>query len=216
MPPRRARVVLADHQVLFRQSLAAHLAGGGHEVVHEVDNGEELESCMIEYTPDIVMLDRYLPKLDSLEYIQVLHALQPQTPVLLLTGYEHEARTIQGEAFLAGAGGCLSKDLPAIAYLGALRRLVDGHLLFPPDVMRRAARPTIPSGPAMRLNELTEREYEVLQLVADGLGNREIATRLSITYNTAMKHVSNIIRKLKVNNRMEAGLFFIRNNPRKP
>src|SRR5690606_34930527 len=111
---------------------------------------------------------------------------------------------------LAGAGGCLSKDLPPSSYLTAVRRLMEGGVLFSADVMRRAARPPALSGPAARLQELTPREVEILQLVAEGIGNREIAERLDISYHTAMKHVSNIIGKLKVSNRMEAGLIFLR------
>jgi DNA-binding NarL/FixJ family response regulator len=83
-------------------------------------------------------------------------------------------------------------------------------VLFTAEVMRRAARPPALSGPAARLKDLTTREKEIVQLVAEGLGNREIAERLDISYHTAMKHVSNVISKLKVSNRMEAGLLFLR------
>src|SRR5690606_8270609 len=127
-------------------------------------------------------LDRYLPGVDSLAYIRMLNALQPQLPVLLLVAYEHEARSLQSAAFLAGAGGCLSKDLPPSSYLTAVRRLMEGGVLFSADVMRRAARPPALSGPAARLQELTPREVEILQLVAEGIGNREIAERLDISY----------------------------------
>jgi DNA-binding NarL/FixJ family response regulator len=210
MAPRRARIVLADHQMLFRQSLSYHLTNGGHEVVVEAEDGDALDRGMIEGEPDLLILDRYLPGVDSLAYIRMLNALQPQVQVLLLVAYEHEARSLQSAAFLAGASGCLSKELPPSAYLTAVRRLMEGGLLFSGEVMRRAARPTALSGPAARLKDLTPRELEIVQLVAEGLGNREIAERLDISYNTAMKHVSNVISKLKVGNRMEAGLLFLR------
>jgi two-component system, NarL family, nitrate/nitrite response regulator NarL len=209
MAPRRARIVLADQQVLFRQSLSAHLAKGGYAVV-EASNGAELDQCMIEGEPDILIIDRYLPGVEALEYCQMQNALQPQLQILLLVAYEHEASTLQAAAFIAGAAGCLSKDLEPQAYLAAMRRLAEGDVLFHANVMRRAARPQIVSGPAARLPELTSRELEILELVAEGLGNRDIAERLAISYHTVMKHVSNIISKLKVNNRMEAGLTYIR------
>lgn len=210
MSSRRARIVLADQQHLFRQNLAHHLRGAGHIIVGEADSLESLDRCMIDTEPDIVILDRYLPGGDVFEYIHMLNTLQPQTAVLLLAAYEHEALELQGQAFLSGASGCLSKELQATAYLHAVRRLQDGQLLFPAEVLRRAARPPAISGPVASLSELTSRELEILQLIAEGLGNREIAARLDITYNTAMKHVSNILAKLKVSNRMEAGLLFLR------
>jgi DNA-binding NarL/FixJ family response regulator len=209
MAPRHARIVLADHQVLFRQGLAHHLAGAGHEVVGEAEDGESLDQVMIDSEPDLLLLDRYLPGLQSLSYIHMLNALQPQVRVVVLAGYEHEARTLQITAFLAGADGCLSKDLGPGAYLAAVRRLLEGGVLFAAEVMRRAARPPAPTGPAAHLQELTRREREILSLVAEGLENREIANRLGISSHTVMKHVSNIITKLRVGNRMEAGLLLI-------
>ena len=210
MAPRQGRIVLADQQIVFRQGLAAHLVKGGYRIVCEVGDGAALDQCMIEGDPDVVMLDRYLPRLDAFEYCRMLNALQPQVHIIILVAYEHEARALQGTAFLAGAVGCLSKELQPQAYLTAMRQIVEGYLLFHPDVMRRAARPAQVSGPAARLQELTKREIEILALVAEGLGNREIAERLAISYHTAMKHVSNIISKLQVGNRMEAGLVYIR------
>ncbi|MCS6840192.1 MAG: response regulator transcription factor [Roseiflexus sp.] len=210
MASRRARIVLADQQHLFRQSLAHHLRSAGHVVVGEADSLESLDRCMIDAEPEIIIMDRYLPGGDVFEYVHMLNTLQPQTAILLLTAYEHEALELQSQAFLAGASGCLSKELEAATYLHAVQRLQEGQLLFPAEVLRRAARPPAISGPVASLSELTSRELEILQLIAEGLGNREIAARLDITYNTAMKHVSNILAKLKVSNRMEAGLLFLR------
>jgi DNA-binding NarL/FixJ family response regulator len=85
-------------------------------------------------------------------------------------------------------------------------------VLFHAEVMRRAARPPMLSGSAAQLQGLTGREREILELVAEGMSNREIARQLDISYHTAMKHVSNIIGKLKVSNRMEAGLVLLRHN----
>ncbi len=207
---RRGRFVLADHQQLFRQSMAACLVSGGHDIIGEADDGDTLDREMVDRVPDIVLLDWYLPKLDSLEYTRMLNAIEPQTQVLLLVSYEHEARALQSQAFLAGAAGCLAKDFTPAYYLTAVRRVLEGQILFTPDVMRRAARPTLASGPATQLKQLTEREREIIPLMAEGLGNREIADRLLISYNTTMKHASNIIRKLSVSNRMEAGLLYLR------
>jgi DNA-binding NarL/FixJ family response regulator len=210
MAPRRARIVLADHQPLFRQSLAALLRGAGHEIAAEAGNGDELDRALIDAQPDVLIVERHLPGLESLSYIENLHALQPQILVLLLVAYETEARSLQSSSFLAGASGCLSKDQPAAAFIQGVRRLMDGSVLYEPDVMRRAARPPTLGGPLARLRGLTGREQEILALVSEGLGNREIAERLGISQHTTMKHVSNIISKLQVNNRMEAGLLYLK------
>jgi DNA-binding NarL/FixJ family response regulator len=183
---------------------------GGYTIVCEVGDGVALDQCMIEAEPDILIIDHYLPQLDALQYCQLLNALQPQIQILLLVAYEHEASALQATAFLAGAAGCLSKDLDAAAYLAAVRRLAEGYLLFHPSIMRRAARPPKVSGPAARLQGLTRRELEILALAAEGLGNRDIAERLAISYHTAMKHMSNILSKLQVSNRMEAVLLYLR------
>lgn len=210
MAPRRARIILADHQVLFRQNLAQVLLNAGHTVLYQVGDSDALDRCMIDSEPEVVILDRYLPGVDGLTYCRMLNALQPQIAILILVAYEHEARASQSTAFLAGAAGCLSKELIGPAYLAAIQQLLEGHVLFHPEVMRRAARPQRSSGPEVRLQDLTKRELEILQMVSEGMGNREIAQQLNISYNTTMKHVSNIITKLRVSNRMEAGLLFLR------
>jgi DNA-binding NarL/FixJ family response regulator len=210
MSPRRARIVLADQQALFRQSLAQALASAGHAILGQVGDSDALDRCMIEHEPDIVILDRYLPGVDGLTYARMLNALQPHTHILMLVAYEQDARALQSTAFLAGASGCMSKEMIAPVYLSAVQQLMEGHLLFHPEVMRRAARPQQTSGPGLRLQELTKRELEILQMVAEGMGNREIARQLNISYHTTMKHVSNIISKLRVSNRMEAGVLLLR------
>jgi DNA-binding NarL/FixJ family response regulator len=210
MAPRRARIVLADHQTLFRQSLVTVLRSGGHTIAGEAGDLERLDQILIGIEPDIVMIDRYLPGGDSMEFIQSQHVLQPQTHLILLIAYRHEAEGVQASAFLAGAAGCLSKDLEPQEYLTAVRRVLDDQLLFHPDVMRRAARPQVFGGPTAQLRDLTQRELQILQLVSEGKNNQDVADRLGISAYTAMKHVSNIIKKLHVSNRMEAGLLYLR------
>ena len=210
MAPRRARIALADQQVLFRQGLAQALISGGHTVVCQVGDSDALDRYMIGNEIDIVILDRYLPGVDGLTYARMLNALQSQMQILILVAYEHEARALQTTAFLAGASGCMSKELIAPVYLAAVQQLMDDHMLFHSEVIRRAARPQPTSGPTAQLQELTKRELEILQMVSEGMGNREIARQLNISYHTVMKHVSNIISKLRVTTRMEAGLVFLR------
>src|SRR5262245_13196711 len=122
MTSRRARIVLADQQVLFRQSLSAQLVKGGYTVVGEVADGAALDQCMIEAESNILIIDRYLPGLDALQYCEMLNALQPQIQILLLVAYEHEANALQAMAFLAGCAGCLSQDLDSAASLAAIQQ----------------------------------------------------------------------------------------------
>jgi DNA-binding NarL/FixJ family response regulator len=214
MAPRRAKIVLADQQVLFRQSLAQVLTSGGHTIVCQVADSDALDRCMIENEPDIVILDRYLPGVDGLAYTRMLNALQPQTQILILVAYEHEARTLQSTTFLAGASGCMSKEETAPKYLGAVQQLIENQLLFPPEVMRRAARQQQVSAHETRLEDLTKRELEILEMASEGMRNRAIAAQLNISYHTTMKHMSNIISKLHVSNRTEASMLFLRSRNR--
>lgn len=207
---RHARLVLADHQVLFRESLAHHLRQEGYTVVCEVEDGDSLRRCLLDHQPDILVLERHLPRLDTFEYCRALVERQPDLQILLLVAYAAEAEALQMEALLAGAAGCLSKDLDATAYLLAVQHLQDGLMLFRSSLVRRAVRLSSAYEPDGRLHALTRRELEILELVADGLANQDIAERLGISPHTVMKHVSNIITKLGVGNRMEAGLLLLR------
>lgn len=213
MAPRRARIVLADHQHLFRQNLATVLRGGGHTIAGEAGDTHRLDQLLIDHEPDIVIIDRYLPGGDTMEFIQSQHALQPHIHLLLLIAYRHEAEELQAPAFLAGAAGCLAKDLDGQEYLAAIRRVLENQILFHPEVMRRAARPQVLSGPIAQIRDLTARELQILQLVSEGKNNRDVAERLGISTHTAMKHMSNILGKLNVNSRMEAGLLYLRYGP---
>jgi DNA-binding NarL/FixJ family response regulator len=151
----------------------------------------------------------------------------PNLRILVLTGYESEARELQLGTLLAGAAGCLSKEHAAHTYLAAIQVLIQGQVIYQYATITSALRvnetidssPSIPSIstvsaplPALNhgLDDLTAREIEILQLVAKGKGNPEIALILNITENTVMKHVSHIISKLNVRNRMEAGLVYLR------
>ena len=108
----------------------------------------------------------------------------------------------------------MSKELIAPAYLAAVQQLIENQLLFPSEVMRRAARQQQVSGQETRLQDLTKRELEILELAAEGLRNRAIAAQLNISYHTTMKHMSNIISKLHVSNRTEASMLLLRSHNR--
>jgi DNA-binding NarL/FixJ family response regulator len=217
-------LILADQQLLFRQSLAQALTEAGWSQITQVGHRGALEQAFLEYPTDILVIDRWLPEIDITLYCRSLMSAHPNLRILVLTGYESEARDLQLNTLLAGAAGCLSKEHPAHTYLAAIQVLIQGQVIYQYATIHSALRmnESIDSSPSIStvstilpafnndLADLTAREIEILQLVAKGKGNPEIALILSITENTVMKHVSHIISKLNVRNRMEAGLVYLR------
>jgi DNA-binding NarL/FixJ family response regulator len=221
MPP-TARVVIADHQILFRQALVSTLADAGWLIVGEASAGDGLDTLVRQTECTLLLIDRALPGISILEFCSSITAQYTHLQVLLLASYEYEAQALQLPAFRAGAAGCLSKDHPAEVYRTALMTLAAGQVIFSHALLRAAFVATqsivrtmlSPIPPPKRLppplDHLTPREIEVLALVAEGRANPDIASLLSISSHTAMKHVSHIIDKLQVNNRMEAGLLYLK------
>jgi DNA-binding NarL/FixJ family response regulator len=222
MPPHAVRLVLADHQVLFRQALTSILVEAGWMIVGIIDSGENLEALLLETQATLLIIDRALPGISISEFCALQVARDPKLQILLLEGYESEAQAMQLVALRAGAAGCLSKDHAGEYYLTALDTIAREITLFKNTTIRTAlkeARSAFVSAPRITtpserlpppLDKLTPREIEILALIADGQPNPEIAERLSITDHTVMKHVSNIINKLNVRNRMEAGILYLK------
>ncbi len=222
MPPHAVRLVLADHQVLFRQALTSILVEAGWMVVGTTDSGENLAALLQETQATLLIVDRALPGISIPDFCTIQMARDPELQVLLLVGYEHEAQAMQLLALRAGAAGCLSKDHAGTYYLTALDTIVCGRTLYQGKTIRAGlleARGVFVNTPRViapskrlppPLDNLTPREAEILALIADGQPNPQIAEQLSITDHTVMKHVSNIINKLGVRNRMEAGILYLK------
>jgi DNA-binding NarL/FixJ family response regulator len=216
-----ARIILADHQVLFRQALAQALLAEHWFVVAETPTGEGLEALIESTGCTILIIDRALPGIALTDFCSSITARYTELQVVLLVSYEAEAQAWQLPAFRAGIACCVSKDHDASFYRAALTMLAHGYGAFNQRTMRaaltgsqllvspvqHAASPTPLPAP---LDVLTRREAEVLALVAQGRANPEIAVALNITTHTAMKHVSNIIEKLDINNRTEAGILYLK------
>jgi DNA-binding NarL/FixJ family response regulator len=217
-------LILADQQLLFRQSLAKALTEAGWSQITQVSHHSALEQAFLESATNILVIDRWLPEIDITLYCRSRMNTHPNLRILVLTGYESEARELQLNTLLAGAAGCLSKEHAAHTYLAAIQVLIQGQVIYQYATITSALRPyeSFDSSPSISatstplptlnhgLDDLTAREIEILQLVAKGKGNPEIALTLNITENTVMKHVSHIISKLNVRNRMEAGLVYLR------
>lgn len=199
------RVVIADDQPLVRTGLRMVLSEEpGLEVVGEAaDGASAIELCVAE-VPDVVLMDVRMPGVDGIAATRAVTALPEAPRVLVLTTFDLDE--VVYDALHAGASGFLLKDAPEERLVTAIRVVADGGSLFAPSVTRRlieefAARPR--STPTV-IPDLTEREVEVLRLIARGLSNAEIGSRIYVTENTVKSHVARILAKLGVRDRVQA------------
>jgi DNA-binding NarL/FixJ family response regulator len=203
------RVVLADDQTLVREGLSLMLGlVDGIEVVGVAEDGEQAVAMVDAESPDVALLDLRMPRVDGVEATARIKQHYPDVEVVVLTTYADDESVMA--ALRAGARGYLTKDASSDEIERAIRDAVVGKTRLDPAVQERlveivtsgAATATVvavpPGGP------LTERETEVLRLMADGLGNRAIAERLFVTEATVKTHVNNVFGKLDVNDRAAA------------
>ncbi len=203
------RVLLVDDQALVRAGFRALIDSEDDlEVVGEASDGEEALERIAVFRPDVVLMDIRMPRLDGIEATRRL-AADPRlgdVRLIILTTFETDAYVF--EALRAGASGFLVKDTEPAELLRAVRVVAGGEALLSPGVTRRLiaefASATAPATrPSPRLEALTEREREVMALVAAGLSNDEIAERLVVSPATAKTHVSRVIGKLDARDRAQ-------------
>jgi len=206
------RVVLADDHPRFRQRLVRLLQGQGIEVVADVSNGEAAVRAVEEFAPDVVVMDLNMPGMSGLEATRRVTELAPASAVLVLT-VSAEAVDVM-EAILAGAMGYVLKDSPVEEMVQGIRAAAVGHSVISPRIammlLQRARETLAAQGPADP--HLTTRELEILGLMAKGHSNREIADNLTVTLSTVRKHTSSILRKLQVQNRVQAAVRAVRDD----
>lgn len=201
----RLRVLIADDQPLMRAGFRAVLeATGEMEVVAEAADGLEAIAAAREHRPDVILMDVRMPNLDGIEAIKRL----PSHRVLVLTTFGLDEYII--EALRAGASGFVTKDIPADELVRAVRVVAAGDALLTPAVTRqlldqvaRRLPAPVATGPAA-LDELTDREREVFGLLARGMSNAEIADALIVGDATVKTHVSNVLMKLGLRDRVQA------------
>jgi DNA-binding NarL/FixJ family response regulator len=199
------RVVLADDQPLVRTGLRMILnTETDIEVVGEAADGAEAIDRCAELHPDVVLMDVRMPGTDGIEATRSVTAVDDPPRVLVLTTFDLDE--VVYDALRAGASGFLLKDAPEERLVAAIRVVADGGSLFAPSVTRRLIEEFSRRGvrPVIDLQGLTEREHEVLRLVARGLSNAEIGTELYVTENTVKTHVARLLMKLGVRDRVQA------------
>ncbi|MEU2832359.1 response regulator transcription factor [Streptomyces lavendulae] len=208
--PRRIRVLLVDDHQVVRRGLRTFLeVQEDIEVVGEAADGEEGIARAEELRPDVILMDVKMPGTDGVEALRRLRGLANPARVLIVTSFT-EQRTVV-PALRAGAAGYVYKDIDPDALAGAIRSVHAGHVLLQPEVAEAllAAQDDQPAG-AGRPGALTDREREVLGLIADGRSNREIARALVLSEKTVKTHVSNILMKLDLSDRTQAALWAVR------
>ena len=175
------------------------------EVVGEAETGAEVISKAAELQPDVILMDLFMPGKNGLEAIQDIRQDNPKACILVLTSYAGEDKA--SEAISAGALGYLLKDASPDELVHTIRSVYMGSLSIPQDLAQKVMHPSIESETSIAVDELTERELEVLRCVARGFSNKQIAEELSIGTTTVRSHVSNILRKLDLENRTQIAIY---------
>jgi DNA-binding NarL/FixJ family response regulator len=198
------RVMVVDDHPMWRDAVARDLTEAGYDVIAAVSTGWHALSAAAAARPEVVVLDLQLPDMSGVEVTSGLRAADPGVRVLVLSASGEQQDVL--DAVKAGAVGYLLKSAARTEFLDAVRRTADGDVVFTPglaalvlgEFRRLAATPTAEAGP-----ELTERETEILRMVATGMSYKQIAGRLVLSHRTVQNHVQNTLGKLQLHNRVE-------------
>ena len=216
----KIRVLIVDDHAMVRQGLRTFLelqdaSDLPIEVTGEAANGREAVELSKRIQPDIVLLDLVMPEMDGLQATPKIIEASPNSRVIILTSFGDEERVLP--AIRAGAQGYLLKDIPPAELVQAVREAYQGKVQLHPEVARKlmslaAAKDETEASAAVKKSDdgLTDREQEVLQLIADGMNNRDIAAKLVISEKTVKTHVSNILNKLNLDDRTQAAIYALR------
>ena len=201
------RILLVDDQALVRAGFRLILdAEPDLEVVGEASDGEQAVTLAAELAPDLVLMDIRMPGLNGIEATRQLLAERNATRVLILTTFDLDEYVV--DTFRAGASGFLLKTAPPQQLVAAVRTIHDGDaLLAPASIRRLLEQHAQPAAAAAALEELTSREREVLEQLARGLSNTEIAAELVVEPSTIKSHVASVLAKLDLRDRVQAVIY---------
>ena len=206
------RVALVDDQAMVRVGLRMILESEGDiAVVAEATSGTEAARIVAAHSPDVVLMDVRMPGMDGLTATREVLAAHPESRIVILTTFDDDEYVY--EALRAGASGFLLKSVEGDALVAAVRVVAAGEALLAPEVTRRVIEQFARTAPlrdedhvpsAEAIGDLSDREVEVLRLMARGLSNQEIASQLYVSSTTVKTHVSHILTKLGVRDRVQA------------
>lgn len=204
------RILIADDHAIVREGLRSLIeTEAGMQLVGEASDGEVAVLLFKSLRPDVTLLDLMMPRKDGISAIQEIRQVDPQARILVLTSFAEDDQVFP--AIKSGALGYLLKDSSPHELLQAIREVHNGDSFLDPVIARKLIQelnrpPDLPPTP----DPLSEREEEVIKLIAEGLSNQEIADRLVISERTVRNHVGNILAKLHLANRTQAALYAIR------
>ncbi len=205
----RISVLIADDHPVVRQGLRTFLElQEDVEIAGEAADGIQAVEQVRHVLPDVVLIDLVMPELDGIEAIRQIRAVSPSTKVIVLTSFAEDDKIFP--SIKAGAAGYLLKDVAPQELGEAIRRVHRGEALLHPTVAARLMQEFAGRERHEAVEELTERELEVLQLIARGLSNKAIAAELVVSEKTVKTHVSNILAKLHLADRTQAALYAVR------
>jgi DNA-binding NarL/FixJ family response regulator len=211
-PKARPRILIVDDHELFRGGLREILEEDGFAVVGEAPDGESAARLAAELAPDVVVMDLHMPGISGVEATRRIHDTMPATRVLMLTVSDSEDDV--SAAVLAGASGYLIKDAGPEQIVAGARAAAAGEALLSPrvaaDLLAGLRREDARGSGPESAPRITDREQEVLRLMAAGKNNTEIAEELFISIQTVKNHVSNLLEKLQVENRVQASVYAVR------
>lgn len=213
------RVLIVDDHAMVRQGLRTFLdlqdnADWCITVVGEAVNGIEAVALASKTQPDVVLLDLVMPQMDGIQATRKIRDCSPNSRIIILTSFGEEDKVLP--AIRAGAQGYLLKDIPPDELVHAIRETYLGNVQLHPEIAKKlmsavaAQEVTVSRFVADSDNGLTAREQEVLELIADGLSNRDIAGKMFISEKTVKTHVSNILSKLHLEDRTQAAIYALK------
>ena len=213
LEPLIPRVLLVDDHDLFRTGLRNLLGEQDVEVVGECDNGTDALDAVRELAPDVVVMDLNMPGISGVEATRQISMIAPLTRVLVLTISDQDEDVM--DAVLAGACGYLLKDASISVLMQGIRSAAVGESLISPTIAAKVLQRIRATGASRReaeliQSELSARELQVLKLIANGKDNALIAAELHISPKTVKNHISNILMKLQIDNRIQAAVYAVR------
>lgn len=218
MNEKNITVMIADDHVLLREGLKQLLElEDDIDVIAQAGDGEEVIEKAQKNNPDVILLDINMPKTNGIEALRRLKDLGIDSKIIMLT--IHDDREYLLETMKIGANGYVLKDSDGDSLIKAIRDVNKGKKYIQPSIasflLEELDNKDNEDGDYAKIKSLTKREYEVLTLIAEGLNNKDIANKLFISEKTVKNHVSNIFKKIEVNDRIQAAIFAFKNNIKK-